>query len=216
MRAPEEVLETALALFKSTLSEYQLEKFTVATAKDVKTDIIQIQNAREQDKSLMNLSRFASFVTAYEQFDEVCQAMEMGNHELSNFIWGPPRFILQVRRVRPVFRYVSNTIMPQKAKEMPTALDSILDSYLKFGRRVPLLGNYKSLLKDHPAMRTCLAYMYADLLDFHSHILKLFTERSESAPSHSHALAASDAKLISRQIGNVPSLSTGKTTRIHS
>lgn len=60
-----------------------------------------------------------------------------------------------------------------------TALDSVLDTYLKFGRRVPLAGPYKSLLRDHPAMRTCLAYMYADLLDFHTHILKLFAEKSK-------------------------------------
>ncbi len=102
MRTPEEILETALARFKSTLSEhqvleYQLEKFTNTTAADVKIDIIQIQNAREQDKSLMNLSRFECFVTAFEQFDEVCKAMELENPELSYFIWGPPRFILQVR-----------------------------------------------------------------------------------------------------------------------
>ena len=67
----------------------------------------------------------------------------------------------------------------QKAKELPAALDSVLDSYLKFGRRVPLLGTYKSFLRDHDAMRRCLAYMYSDLLDFHIHVLKLFAERSK-------------------------------------
>lgn len=97
MREPEEILESSLTYFKSTLTEYQLEKFTNTTVKDVKVDIIQIQTAREQDKSLMNLSRFESFVTAYEQFDDVCGAMDLGNPELSHFIWGPPRFILQVR-----------------------------------------------------------------------------------------------------------------------
>ncbi|KAH8911516.1 hypothetical protein BR93DRAFT_975495 [Coniochaeta sp. PMI_546] len=165
MRPTEEILDEALARFKSALSEhqaleYQLEKFTNTTADHVKIDILQIQNAREQDKSLMNLSRFESFVTAFEQFDEVCQAMELGNPEISYFIWGPPKFILQ------------------KAKELPAALDSILDSYLKFGRRVPLLGIYKSLLRDHDAMRKCLAYMYEDLLSFHVHILKLFAEKN--------------------------------------
>ena len=102
MRSPEEILQSALAQFKATLSEHQvledqLQKFTGTTAKDVKIAIAQIQNALEQDKSLMNLARFERFVTAYEQFDEVCQAMELGYPELSGFIWGPPRFILQAR-----------------------------------------------------------------------------------------------------------------------
>ncbi|KAB5535360.1 hypothetical protein GE09DRAFT_358884 [Coniochaeta sp. 2T2.1] len=165
MRTPEEILQTSLAHFKETLSqhqvlEYQLEKFTDTTAKDVKVDILQIQHAREQDKSLMNLARLESFIHAYEQFDDVCQAMELENPELSSFIWGPPRFILQ---------QVSNN---------PVALDSVLDSYLKFGRRVPLLGTYRSLLRDHDAMRRCLAYMYSDLLDFHIHVLKLFAQKN--------------------------------------
>lgn len=104
MRTPEHILEEALADFKSTLCEhqvleYQLEKFVDTTARDVKSDILQIQHAREQDKSLMNLSRLESFVTAFEQFNEVCEAMELGNPELSCFIWGPPRFILQVRYI---------------------------------------------------------------------------------------------------------------------
>ena len=101
MRSPEEILDSSLTHFKATLSqhqvlEYQLERFTDTTSKDVKLDILQIQHAREQDKSLMNLARFESFIHAYEQFDEVCQAMELDNPELSSFIWGPPRFILQV------------------------------------------------------------------------------------------------------------------------
>lgn len=96
IRQPEAILDKALGQFKSTLSEYLLEKFTGTTARDVKIDVIHIQNARENDKSLMNLSRLASFVRAFEQFDDVCQAMRLDNPELSFFIWGPSRTIFQV------------------------------------------------------------------------------------------------------------------------
>lgn len=115
MRAPKEIIETAVAQLKSesALTKYQLEKFANTTAEHVKRDVLQIQNDREHDKCLMDFSRLESFIMAFEQFDEVCQSMEMGDpEELSSFIWGPPRFILQVRiRLRPraVYAHASLT-----------------------------------------------------------------------------------------------------------
>lgn len=64
------------------------------------------------------------------------------------------------------------------AKEDQGVLDAILETYQKLGKRVPLLGPHKNLLREKPDLRRCLAHMYQDLLKFHRRILDLFRERS--------------------------------------
>jgi hypothetical protein len=99
MRSAEEIIEQAVTSFKCDVSQGQLAAYANTTVREVKQCIINIQNDREKEKSLMDLSRLETLVERFQQFDEACQAMEMGVPELSGFIWGPPAHILQVSLV---------------------------------------------------------------------------------------------------------------------
>lgn len=65
------------------------------------------------------------------------------------------------------------------ANELSQALDSALDFYLEYGRRIPLLIPHRDMLQNSTYAKKFLGFIYLDLLDFQSRIMKLFAERSE-------------------------------------
>jgi hypothetical protein len=96
MDSAEQILEDALEGFRSSITDRQMERFAITTLRDVKLTIIAIQSDGEKSKSLMNFTRLSAFLDAFEQFDGVCRAMDIENPDISAFIWGPLRFILDV------------------------------------------------------------------------------------------------------------------------
>ncbi|KAK7418920.1 hypothetical protein QQX98_003623 [Neonectria punicea] len=155
MDDPKQVFEAALAEFKARASDRQIASFTATTIQHVQVKIITIQRDQEKAKAMMNFNRFSMFLEALKQFDDVTKALDIGIPDLSAYIWGPTKYIL-------------NT-----AKEDTIALDCILTSYCNFGRRLHLIAEYKDQLRQQPQTKICLAWMYQDLLRFNSSLLKL-------------------------------------------
>lgn len=92
---PEKIFETAISNFTTLLSDLQIDRFTTTTLRHVKHDIIIIQRDQDRLKAMMNLNRFHTFIDAFEQFDEVCKALDIKIPHLSGYIWGPSKSILQ-------------------------------------------------------------------------------------------------------------------------
>lgn len=94
MDVSHEVFQKAINTFadqlKLLLSERQIEWCNTTTVQQVKREVLAIQNEQETLKSMMDLNRFHSFIEAFEQFDDVCQALHVNIPNLSNFIWSVP------------------------------------------------------------------------------------------------------------------------------
>ncbi|KAH6895917.1 hypothetical protein B0T10DRAFT_603504 [Thelonectria olida] len=154
------IFHEAVARFVEESSDQQIGKFRTASMKSVKAQIVIIQRDQEKAKAMVNFNRFASFLQAMGHFEDAIKALNMDIPDLSVYLWGPPKVIFEF------------------AKEDATTLDSILDSYDKFGQHLPVVSEYKSQLTTQPNMKICLSWMYDDLLRFNSIILGLFKTRS--------------------------------------
>ncbi len=89
-------LQIARDEFTSQLTPQQLEFFGNTTLHDVETEAFSIQHDQELQMAMMGFSRFGSFLESFAQFEKTCVSLEIPIPGLSGFIWGPPRFILQV------------------------------------------------------------------------------------------------------------------------
>ncbi|KAK0710004.1 hypothetical protein B0T26DRAFT_861233 [Lasiosphaeria miniovina] len=159
---PEAVFQAALETFKSGLTAAQLESFPKQSLNNVKLKIRAIQQRQERLKTLMNFSRIQFYLDRFAEFDAVCQRANIagqGTAELSAFIWGPSLFILEI------------------SEEDANVLDSVLDTYQKFGKRIPDPRAYDNLVQQRPEMMKCIAFMYEDLLRFYASVLKLLSGR---------------------------------------
>ncbi|KAK3361668.1 hypothetical protein B0T24DRAFT_585417 [Lasiosphaeria ovina] len=163
LSTPEAVFQAALETFKSGLTAAQLESFPKQSLNNVKTKIRAIQQRQERLKTLMNFSRIQFYLDRFAEFDAVCQRANIagqGTAELSAFIWGPSLFILEI------------------SEEDANVLDSVLDTYQQFGKRIPDPRAYNNLVQERPEMMKCIAFMYEDLLRFYASVLKLLSGRS--------------------------------------
>lgn len=166
----EQIFHSALEDFKSTLTQAQRDSFPGTGIMQVKRKIMSIQHHQERLKTMMNFSRIQFYLERFEEFDSVCQTTRLAGEdsgELSAFIWGPSTYILQV------------------SQEDNTVLDIVLDAYQRFGKRIPDLQIYSDLIKEHPRMMKCIAFMYHDLLQFYRKLVKLLTGRgADMSPTY--------------------------------
>ncbi|CAM1506219.1 Fc.00g058600.m01.CDS01 [Cosmosporella sp. VM-42] len=162
MDLPNEVFQNALRLFKARLTDRQIQRFSGTKIHHVKAQILAIQSDRDENRSMMDFTRVDTFLEAFRQFEDACQTLQINIPDLASCIWGPTRSILL------------------DVNEDNKALDCILESYYNFGRHLPRVDEYNILLTDDVSshVKTCLAWMYTDLLKFNGHILKLFESHS--------------------------------------
>ncbi|KAK3315983.1 hypothetical protein B0H66DRAFT_274517 [Apodospora peruviana] len=170
-RTTEEIFRAALDDFKLTLTEAQRDTFPGKGLSHVKCKIMSIQHHQERLKAMMNFSRIQFYLERFAEFDAVCQCTKIGGDEsaeLSAYIWGPSTYILQV------------------SQEDHTVLDVVLDAYQKFGKRIPDLQVYSSMIKERANMMKCVAFMYHDLLQFYRNLVKLLTGRGWKKTFHAN------------------------------
>lgn len=161
----EHIFLSAVEDFKAS-QPVQCELFAGKGINHVKHKIIAIQNQQERQKAMLNFTRIQSYLERFAEFDSVCRSAKIGGEasdELSEFIWGPTAYILQI------------------SQEDHSVLDFILDAYHRFGQRIPALGVYSELIKARPNMMRCVAFMYHDLLQFSRTLVKFLTGRGKSS-----------------------------------
>jgi hypothetical protein len=102
MSSTKYTFEAILSDFKTRLTPKEQESFQFVTLDDVRKTALLIQKDQEQLKSMMNLARIESFLEAMDQFGKVIEVFVNASSFVA-FVWGPVKFILQVRLRFPQF-----------------------------------------------------------------------------------------------------------------
>jgi hypothetical protein len=92
----EKTFEGILEDFKKRLTAKELQNFQFVTLNDVRETAIRIQNSQEQLKEMRHMKRLESFLEAMDQFGKVIEVFVNASGYVA-FVWGPMKFILQVR-----------------------------------------------------------------------------------------------------------------------
>lgn len=87
-----------LANFRARLTKAELDNFKICDLNDVRQAIVNIQYEQEKRKDMMGFSRILGFLEAMDQFGKVVEVF-LNASEFLAFVWGPLKFLLQVRRV---------------------------------------------------------------------------------------------------------------------
>ena len=96
MSSPEAGFLVALNKFKTRLNREEEVKFQFTSLDDVQDTIMRIQAAQHARKEMMNFTRIQSFLEAMKQFGAVVEVF-LNTTEFLAFVWGPLKFLLQVR-----------------------------------------------------------------------------------------------------------------------
>jgi hypothetical protein len=79
------------------LTQKEQDDFQFTTLEEVRKVIARIQNEQESTKAMMNMSRIQSFLEAMQQFGKVIEVFSNASKFVA-FVWGPMKFLLQVRQ----------------------------------------------------------------------------------------------------------------------
>lgn len=85
-----------LANFRVRLTKAELENFKFGDLHDVRQTIVNIQAEQEKRKEMLGFSRILGFLEAMDQFGKVVEVF-LNTTEFLAFVWGPLKFLLQVR-----------------------------------------------------------------------------------------------------------------------
>lgn len=89
-------LETILAKFKTRLTAEEVEKFQDATLAQSQTELDRLQRKQHVTRQLMDMTRIQTFLETMDQFRGVLEHTGPAREFLA-FIWGPMKYMLQVR-----------------------------------------------------------------------------------------------------------------------
>ncbi|KAK7397580.1 hypothetical protein QQX98_013055 [Neonectria punicea] len=153
----EEDFRLFLQEFKKTacLSKKQTQQFQNTTIEDVKIVIADIEQKQISSRRQQWIARLRPFLASMEQYGKVIEIF-LNAAELLAFIWGPMKFILET------------------ASNFSESLNCLLDAYFELGELIPRLSQYQAHCISNEHMRTVLALMYKDILQFHAYAMKYF------------------------------------------
>lgn len=97
MSVSDDSFRSILSSFKKRLTQKEQDDFQFATLEGVRLEMARIQREQASRKEMMNMPRIQSFLEAMEQFGKVIEVF-LNTSEFVAFIWGPVKFILQVRQ----------------------------------------------------------------------------------------------------------------------
>jgi hypothetical protein len=104
MASLDDSFRTILSSFKKRLTQKEQDDFQFATLEDVRREIARIQAEQATRKEMMNMPRIQSFLEAMDQFGKVIEVF-LNTSEFVAFIWGPVKFVLQVRHQPEVLHF---------------------------------------------------------------------------------------------------------------
>ena len=99
MSCASDTFSEVLSDFKKRLTNEEQETFQFVTINDVRQTALQIQKKQEDVKEMMNMARLESFLEAMDQFGKTIDIFVNASAFVA-FVWGPMKFILQVRAYR--------------------------------------------------------------------------------------------------------------------
>ncbi|KAF7554205.1 hypothetical protein G7Z17_g3062 [Cylindrodendrum hubeiense] len=145
----EQDFKTFLQTFKTTanLTSKQALAFQNTTLDDVKDTIATIQQKQISSGRQQWIRRLEPFLASMEQYGKVIETF-LNVSEALAFIW--------------------------IASNFSEALSSLLDAYFEFGELIPQLSAYQAHCVSNEYMRTVLALIYKDILEFHACAMKHF------------------------------------------
>ena len=101
--------QRVLARFSSRLTREEEAEFRFTTLDEVHQAIVNIQARQASRKGMRNLTRVLAFVEAMDQFGKVVEVFLNVSNILA-FVWGPLKFLLQVRTRMSLGFSLSNKI----------------------------------------------------------------------------------------------------------
>ncbi|KAK4221419.1 hypothetical protein QBC38DRAFT_492123 [Podospora fimiseda] len=154
---PGEEFKRFLKAFKSEaqLSKKTVQNFEGTTAEDVKLVVAEIQDRQISSNQQRYLGRLKPFLASLQQYGKVIEVFVNVNEVLA-FVWGPMKFMLQT------------------ACNLSEALNLLLEAYFELGELMPQLEAYQDYCRNNEHMRTVLALIYKDILDFHRVAMRHF------------------------------------------
>jgi hypothetical protein len=152
--------DKAMRKFTNRLTQKELVNFQFTTLADVEAMIGKIQREQRTEKRMMNLNRIKRFLEGMNELGKVMDTFANSTKPLA-LVWGPVKFLLQV------------------ASTYTEAFDTLLDAYEEIGQHIPLLQQSAHLFHDNVDMQRVLAFMYEDILEFHQHAVRFFSDSSE-------------------------------------
>ena len=78
------------------------------------------------------------------------------------------------------FSIVNNDLL-KTTSNTSEAFNALLEGYLSIGEQIPLLLQYRQLFEANQYMRTALATIFEDIMDFHLEAVRLFKQKSTSS-----------------------------------
>ena len=102
MDVPNDTFHATLLDFKKRLTIKEQRDFQFTSLEDVRQIIVRIQGEQETVKQMMNMTRIQAFLEAMDQFGKVVEVFA-NSTEFVAFIWGPVKFLLQVRLFPLIF-----------------------------------------------------------------------------------------------------------------
>lgn len=96
MTPVQDAFQVALSRFQKQLTKEEREKFELTNFDQVRRAIHDIQRAQDESKQMVTLRRIEGFLEAMNQFGQVIEVFLNASNFVC-YIWGPLKFILQVR-----------------------------------------------------------------------------------------------------------------------
>lgn len=151
--------EDALDAFIRTLSPSEKEDFKFTTVADVHYEIGRIQKEQEQKRLLRGLRRIEPFVDGLVRYSGVIEQLVTINPGILAPIWGPLKLILQV------------------TKNAKKPFDTVLTAFTRIGHSLPRFEMFADIFKHSPRISNVLLWLYNDILEFYSEVLKFFRKK---------------------------------------
>lgn len=154
----------ALDAFTETLSPSEKKNFQFTTVKDVHCEIGRIQKEQEQKRLLRGLRRIEPFVEGLTRYSSVIEQFVNINPRIMSPIWGPLKFILQ---------------MSSSAKK---PFDIVITALARIGHCLPRFEVFAEIFKHSPRVSQVLLWLYTDILEFYSEVLRIFRKKRTQRP----------------------------------
>jgi hypothetical protein len=148
--------EDALEAFTQALTSSEKADFQFTTVTDVQREIERIQKEQEQKHLQRGLKRIWPFVDRLIRYSAVIEQFVTINPGILAPIWGPLKFILQV------------------SKNAKKSFDIIISALTKIGHCLPRFTIFADIFKESPRFSQVLVWLYTDILEFYSQVLKFF------------------------------------------
>ena len=155
--------EDALEAFTQNLSDTEKADFQFATVTEVHLAIDRIQKDQERKHLLRGLKRITPFVDGLVRYSAVIEQFVTMNPAILAAIWGPLKFLLQV------------------SKNAKKSFDIIISALAKIGHCLPRFVLFAEIFKQSPRFSQVLAWLYTDVLEFYSEVLKFFRKNRKEA-----------------------------------